>query len=128
VVISELESVLYRKLTTESCLNSERWMKSALNTFKDHPEEIEDFLADIFADYAHDGISATSLSALWAVAPVNGLATVANKIGVIRQGLQKALSAKGNPRLDNINAIHAGDGLATDVSVFGSPSGITLFQ
>ena len=37
MVISELESVLYRKLTTESCLNSERWMKSALNTFKDHP-------------------------------------------------------------------------------------------
>jgi DNA-binding phage protein len=29
----------------------------------------------------------------------------AAEIGMTRQGLQKALSAKGNPRLDNINAI-----------------------
>lgn len=30
---------------------------------------------------------------------------MANEIGMTRQGLQKALSAKGNPRLDSINAI-----------------------
>jgi len=30
---------------------------------------------------------------------------MADEIGMTRQGLQKALSAKGNPRLDNINAI-----------------------
>jgi len=29
----------------------------------------------------------------------------AAEIGMNRQGLQKAISAKGNPRLDNINAI-----------------------
>jgi probable addiction module antidote protein len=30
---------------------------------------------------------------------------MAKEIGMSRQGLQKALSAKGNPRLDSINAI-----------------------
>ena len=30
---------------------------------------------------------------------------MAEEVGMTRQGLQKALSAKGNPRLDNINAI-----------------------
>lgn len=73
--------------------------------FTQHPEEIEDFLNDIFADYAQDGDSAALLSALRVIARVKGLTTMAEEIGMTRQGLQKALSAKGNPRLDSINAI-----------------------
>ena len=73
--------------------------------FSDHPEEINDFLTEIFSDYAADGDSAALLSALRVIARVKGLSTLAEEIGMTRQGLQKALSAKGNPRLDNINAI-----------------------
>ena len=73
--------------------------------FTQHPEEIDDFLHEIFADYAEDGDSATLLSSLRVIARVKGISNLAGEIGMTRQGLQKALSASGNPRLDNINAI-----------------------
>jgi probable addiction module antidote protein len=70
-----------------------------------HPDEIEAFIAESFADYAEDGDSAALLSALRVIARVKGVSNMAGEVGMTRQGLQKALSAKGNPRLDNINAI-----------------------
>lgn len=73
--------------------------------FTQHPEEIDEFLREIFVDYAEDGDSASLLSALRILAQVKGVSTLAGEVGMTRQGLQKALSAKGNPRLDNINAI-----------------------
>ena len=73
--------------------------------FVQHPEEIEPFLNESFADYALDGDSATLLAALRVIARVKGISSMAEEIGLTRQGLQKALSAKGNPRLDNISAI-----------------------
>lgn len=73
--------------------------------FTQHPDELEDFLTETFADYAEDGDSAALLSALRIVARVKGISAMAEEVGMTRQGLQKALSAKGNPRLDNINAI-----------------------
>ena len=73
--------------------------------FTQHPEEIDNFLNETFADYALDGDSAALLSALRIIARVKGISQLAEDIGMSRQGLQKALSAKGNPRLDNINAI-----------------------
>ena len=39
------------------------------------------------------------------VARVKGISAIADEVGITRRGLQKALSAKGNPRLDNINSI-----------------------
>jgi len=39
------------------------------------------------------------------IARVKGISAMAEEIGMTRQGLQRALSSKGNPRLDNINAI-----------------------
>lgn len=77
----------------------------SIEYFSDHPEEIDDFINEIFAEYAQDGDSAVLLSALRVIARVKGLSNMAEEIGMTRQGLQKALSAKGNPRLDNINAI-----------------------
>lgn len=73
--------------------------------FTNHPDEIDDFLYEIFADYAEDGDSATLLSALRIIARVKGITNMAEEVGMTRQGLQKALSVKGNPRMDNVNAI-----------------------
>ena len=77
----------------------------SIDYFTERPEEIEDFLTEIFAEYAQDDDSAALLSALRVIARVKGISNMAAEIGMTRQGLQKALSAKGNPRLDNINAI-----------------------
>lgn len=73
--------------------------------FVAHPDEIEPFLTEVFADYAASGDSGELLSALRIIARVRGVSQLADEIGMTRQGLQKALSAKGNPRLDSINAI-----------------------
>lgn len=73
--------------------------------FRQHPEEIDAFLQEAFADYAQDGDPATLLSVLRIIARVKGVTTLAEEVGMTRQGLQKALSANGNPRLDTINAI-----------------------
>lgn len=71
----------------------------------EHPAEIDAFITEIFTDYAEDGDSAALLSALRVVARVKGITNMAGKVGMSRQGLQKALSSKGNPRLDNVNSI-----------------------
>lgn len=73
--------------------------------FEKHPEEIEAYLSEIFSAYADDSDSASLLSQLRVVARVKGITEIADEIGISRQGLQKALSESGNPRLGNINAI-----------------------
>lgn len=73
--------------------------------FNKHPEEITDFLTEIFTDYAQDGDSAVLLSSLRVIARVKGVSNIATKAGMTRQGVQKALSANGNPRLDSVNSI-----------------------
>ena len=73
--------------------------------FTQHPAEIDAFLTEAFADYAQDSDSAVLLSTLRIIARVKGISNMAAEIGMTRQGLQKALSTKGNPRLDNINSI-----------------------
>jgi probable addiction module antidote protein len=73
--------------------------------FHSHPDEIDDFINEIFASYAEDGDTAALLTSLRVIARVRGLSSIAEEVGMTRQGLQKALSDKGNPRLDNINAI-----------------------
>ena len=60
---------------------------------------------EIFAAFADDGDSGALLASLRTIARVKGISTLADEVGMSRQGLQKALSAKGNPRLDTINAI-----------------------
>lgn len=72
---------------------------------QNHPEEIDAYISDIFEEYANDGDTASLLASLRIVAKVKGVSSIANTVGITRQGLQKALSDKGNPRLENINAI-----------------------
>jgi HTH-type transcriptional regulator/antitoxin HigA len=73
--------------------------------FRRHPQEIEPYLQEIFEAFAEDGDSSALLASLRTIARVKGISTLADEVGMSRQGLQKALSAKGNPRLDNINSI-----------------------
>ena len=73
--------------------------------FRKHPEEIGPYLAEIFEEFALDGDSAALLASLRVIARVKGISAIASKTGMTRQGVQKALSSRGNPRLDNVNAI-----------------------
>jgi len=73
--------------------------------FRKYPREVDAYLLEIFEAYAQDGDSAALLASLRIIAKVKGISALAAKTGLTRQGLQKALSSKGNPRMDNINSI-----------------------
>jgi probable addiction module antidote protein len=73
--------------------------------FQTHPEEIDFYMIAIFEAFAKDGDSGAFLASLRTIARVKGISTLAEETGMTRQGLQKALSAKGNPRLESVNAI-----------------------
>lgn len=73
--------------------------------FRTHPEEIDAYLDEIFDEYAEDHNSASLLASLRVIAKVKGISHIAEKAGMTRQGIQHALSSKGNPRFDNVNSI-----------------------
>ncbi|MEH1768217.1 addiction module antidote protein [Nostoc sp.] len=73
--------------------------------FRKHPEEIDNYLTEIFQEYAEDNDSGALLASLRVVARVRGISEIAEQIGMTRRGLQKALSSNGNPRLENVNSI-----------------------
>ncbi|MCE7987039.1 MAG: putative addiction module antidote protein [Caldilinea sp. CFX5] len=73
--------------------------------FRTHPEEIDNYLALIFDEYANDGDLAALLASLRVLSRVKGITTMAEEIGMTRKGLQKALSEQGNPKFASISAI-----------------------
>jgi HTH-type transcriptional regulator / antitoxin HigA len=73
--------------------------------FRDHPEEIDDYLIEVFQDFAEDNDTGALLASLRVIARVRGVSEIAEQVGMTRQGLQKALSEDGNPRLGNVASI-----------------------
>ncbi len=73
--------------------------------FRAHPEEIDDYLTEIFQDFAEDNDTGVLLASLRVIARVRGVSDMAAQIGMSRQGIQKALSDDGNPRLGNITSM-----------------------
>ncbi len=73
--------------------------------FRDHPEELDAYLTEIFDAYADDGDSTALLASLRVAAKVKGITAITRETSMTRQGLQKTLPSKGNPRLDNVNPI-----------------------
>lgn len=73
--------------------------------YRNHPEEIDTYLAVAFEEYAKDGCIAALLSQLRMIARVKGVSTIARETGITRNGIQKALSEQGNPKFESINSI-----------------------
>ena len=72
---------------------------------RDHPEEVDDYLDTIFDEYAQSGDTGALLSSLRIVGRVKGVSRIAEITGMTRNGVQKALSADGNPEFASVNAI-----------------------
>ena len=73
--------------------------------FRSHPEEIAAYVEEIFEEYARDNDATALLASLRVLAQVRGVTALAEATGMSRQGIQHALSPKGNPRFENIAAI-----------------------
>lgn len=73
--------------------------------FRDHPEEMDDYINLIFEEYAKDGDTGALLSSLRVLSRVKGITKIAAETGLSRKGIQKALSGGGNPEFASVNAI-----------------------
>ena len=73
--------------------------------FRKHPEEMDAYMQEIFAEYAQDRNASALLASLRIIAKIKGMSKIAQEIGLSRRGLYKALSTQGNPRFDNINSL-----------------------
>lgn len=73
--------------------------------YREHPDEIDGYLKTIFEEWAKDGDTGALLASLRTISRIKGVSALAEETGISRQGIQHALSEKGNPRLENINAI-----------------------
>lgn len=73
--------------------------------FRNHPEEIDDFITIIFEEYAKDEDTSALLASLRTVSRIKGITSIAEEAGISRNGVQKALSENGNPKFKSINAI-----------------------
>lgn len=72
-------------------------MSKYLNT----PEEIEEYLQDVI----NDGDASELAYALGVVAKAKGMSEIAEKTGIARESLYKALRKNSSPRLDTINKV-----------------------
>ncbi|MEK6747216.1 MAG: addiction module antidote protein [Pseudomonadota bacterium] len=73
--------------------------------YRNHPEEIDDFLTIAFEEHAKDKDTGALLSALRMISRVKGVSATADAAGITRKGLQKALSEDAKPRFESVNAI-----------------------
>lgn len=70
-----------------------------------HPDEVDDYVTELFEEYAQDRDIATLLSSLRIVSRVKGVSFVAETSGLSRKGVQKALSEEGHPKFESVDAI-----------------------
>lgn len=73
--------------------------------FREHPEEIDDYIEILFEEYAKDGDTGALLSSMRVLGRAIGLTKLAEQAGMSRKGLQKALSEEGNPEFASVNSI-----------------------
>jgi probable addiction module antidote protein len=73
--------------------------------FRDHPEEMDEYIILMFEEYAKDGDTGALLSSLRVLSRVKGVTKIAEETGLSRKGIQKALSEDGNPKFASVNAI-----------------------
>lgn len=73
--------------------------------FRSHPEEIDDYIEEVFADYAEHNDIRVLLASLRTISQVRGVTATAEVAGLSRKGLQKALSEDGNPKFESVMAI-----------------------
>ena len=88
-----------------------------------HPEEVDDYIAVLFDEYAESGDTAALMTSLRVVSRVKGVSRIAEISGLSRKGVQKALSENGNPQFGSVNAIMHAMGYRLTPQKLSSKSG-----
>ena len=90
---------------------------------KDDPDFADAYLAAALEDVEAEGGQAALLMALRHVAEAQGMAAVAERAGMPRESLYRALSPKGNPTIKTLMAVLNAAGLQLAVTRHGQVHG-----
>jgi probable addiction module antidote protein len=98
-------------MTTHRTPRSRPHDETVIDMLRDDPEFVDEYLAAALDEVDQPGGQAALLAALRHVAEAQGMANVAQKAGIPRESLYRALSPKGNPTIKTLLAVINGAGL-----------------
>ena len=90
--------------------------EAVIELLRENPAFADEYLAASLEAIDEQGGREALLTALRQVAEAQGMATVAERAGIQREGLYRALSPKGNPTLKTLLAILDAAGLRLSVT------------
>lgn len=90
--------------------------EAVVELLREDPAFADEYLAASLEAIDEPGGKEALLAALRQVAEAQGMATVAERAGIQREGLYRALSPKGNPTLKTLLAIIGAAGLRLSVT------------
>lgn len=90
--------------------------EAVIELLREDPAFADEYLAASLEAIDEQGGREALLAALRQVAEAQGMATVAERAGIQREGLYRALSPKGNPTLKTLLAILDAAGLRLSVT------------
>lgn len=89
--------------------------EAVVELLREDPLFVDDYLATAMAEADQDGGRQALLAALRHVAEAQGMAKVAERAGIPRESLYRALSPNGNPTVKTLLAVLEGAGLKLGV-------------
>jgi len=89
--------------------------QTVIELLRDDPDFADDYLATAFDEINEPGGREALLAALRHIAEAQGMATIAERAGIKRESLYRALSPKGNPTIKTLMAVTSAAGLKLSV-------------
>jgi DNA-binding phage protein len=68
---------------------------------RDHPDEIDEYLTELFKEYAQDENMDALLTSLRAISRIKGVSFIAETVGLSQKGVQKAPLGEGHLTFEN---------------------------
>lgn len=96
--------------------------ETVVDMLKADPDFADEYLAAALDEADLPGGHAALLAALRHIAQAQGMSAVAERAGIPRESLYRALSDKGNPTVKTFLAVVRGAGLRLDVSRQTAPA------
>jgi len=103
-------------MTTHRTPTSRPHDETVIDMLRDDPEFVDEYLSAALDEIDQPDGQAALLAALRHVAEAQGMANVAQKAGIPRESLYRALSPKGNPTIKTLLAVINGTGLHLTVT------------
>ena len=89
--------------------------QTVIELLREDPDFADDYFATAFDEINEPSGREALLAALRHIAEAQGMATIAERAGIKRESLYRALSPKGNPTIKTLMAVTSAAGLKLSV-------------